>query len=180
MSLYLYSGPELPYALVYTETAQASRVLYAQSRRPRSSLRPRSPTSPTPSDTAQCPHIIIAQDCTIAPRQSQERSCNVRRQHNVSALMHMGCGPTMAAHLRARPAPTTAAPASEAIIDRAPLKNDELGKRGSGHLGPDTPAGQKLITTTISKAMVQEGRDQGSQLRVCRSYWSQRRPLTPL
>jgi len=41
--------------------------------------------------------------------------------------------------LKSRPAPTTAVPASEAIIDRAPLKNDELGKGGSGHLGPDTP-----------------------------------------
>jgi hypothetical protein len=70
----------------------------------------------------------------------------------------------MAAHLKSRPAPTTAVPASEAIIDRAPLKNDELGKGGSGHLGPDTPAAQKLITTTVSKAMVQDGRAQGSQL----------------
>ena len=69
--------------------------------------------------------------------------------------MHMGRGPTMAVHLSTRPAPTTAVPASEAIIDRAPLKNDELGKGGSGHLGPDTPAAQKLITTTVSKAIAQ-------------------------
>jgi hypothetical protein len=75
--------------------------------------------------------------------------------------MHMGRGPAMAAHLRSRPDPTTADPASEANIECAPLKNEQLGKGGSGHLGPDTPAGQKLITTAVSKAMVRDGRAQG-------------------
>ena len=51
----------------------------------------------------------------------------------------MGRGPAMAAHLRSRPTPTTAGPASKAINERGPLKIDELGHRGPGDIGPDTP-----------------------------------------
>ena len=76
--------------------------------------------------------------------------------------MHMGRDPAMAAHLRSRPAPKTVQPASEAIKDRAPLKNWEPGRRGSGFPSPDTPTGQKLITSTVSKAMEQDGREQSS------------------
>ena len=152
----------------------------ARSRRPRSSHRLRTSTSRTPSRRSRAAGHESAIDCGLAHRQSRERSCNARRQYEVRALMHMGRGPTMAAHLSTRPAPTTAEPASEAVIDRAPLKNEEPWRRGSGFPSPDTPAGQKLITSTVSKAMVQDGRAQGSQLQVRRPYWSQRRPPTPL
>ena len=64
-------------------------------------------------------------------------SCVARRQHEIRALMHMSRDPAMAAHLRSKPTPTAADLASGDIIDRAPLKNDKLGKGGSGHLGPD-------------------------------------------
>jgi hypothetical protein len=102
--------------------------------------------------------------------------CDACRQHEVRERMHMGRGLTIAAHLSTRPAPTTAGLSSEAVNDRAPLNSKELRRGGSGHLGPDAPAGQKLITTAVSKAMVQGGRAQGSNLQVHRSHWSQRRP----
>ena len=71
--------------------------------------------------------------------------------------MHMGRGPTMAAHLRSRPDPTTACPSSDAVKDRAPLKNEEPGRRGSGFPSPDTPAGQKLITTASARQWCKAG-----------------------
>ena len=71
--------------------------------------------------------------------------------------MHMSRGPAMAAHLRSRPAPKTVQPASEAIKDRAPLKNGEPGRRGSGFPSPDTPAGQKLITTASARQWCKAG-----------------------
>ena len=71
--------------------------------------------------------------------------------------MHMGRGPAMAAHLITRPAPTTAVLASEGVVDRAPLKNEEPGRRGSGFPSPDTPAGQKLITTASARQWCKAG-----------------------
>ena len=52
--------------------------------------------------------------------------------------MHMSRGPAMEAHLRSRPAPATAEPATGALIDRTPLKNEEPWQRGSGFPSPDT------------------------------------------
>ena len=132
-------------------------VRCARSRRPRSSLRSRTPTSRTPSQRARRVGVRKANDRRLAPRWPRERSCDAHREHEVRAFMHMGRGPTMAAHLRSRPTPTTACPSSEAIKDRAPLKHEEPGRRGSGFPSPDTPAGQKLITTASARHWCKAG-----------------------
>ena len=155
-------------------------VQMARASCPCSSVQHPSAMSRTRSCAARALDVLSRRGQGQSRRTARERSCDARRQHEVRALMHMGRGPTIAAHLSTRPAPTTAGPSSEAINDRAPLKSKELRQGGSGHLGPDAPAGQKLIMTAVSKAMAQGWRAQGSNLQVHRSHWSQRRPPTPL
>ena len=157
-----------------------ARVCSAQSRPSRSSLRPHTPPSHTPTCRSRRVGVHKAKDRSLSRRWPRMLSCDACRQHEVRALMHMAHGPTIAAHLRSRPSPTSAGPASNDIKDRAPLTNEEVGRRGSGDIGLDTPAGQKLITTAVSKVMEQGGRAQRSQFGVRQSYWSQRRPPTPL
>ena len=78
----------------------------------------------------------------------------MRRQRVVRACAQVHGGPAKAAHQKPRPSQTTVDPASKATKDPAPLKNEELTKRGEGDLGLDTLAGQKMSSSTVSKAML--------------------------
>ena len=122
----------------------------------------------TPSVAARDVRDKSRQDRCLAANASRERSCDMRRQRVVRACVQLHGGPAKAAHQKPRPSQTTGGPAPDASEDPAPLKNEGLRKRGDGDLDPDTPAGQKMITTAVSRALVQGGRDKGSHFRAHR------------
>lgn len=105
------------------------------------------------------------EDRHMAPNGSRERSCDTRRQRTVRACAHVHGGPAKAAHQKPRPCQTTVDSGSSAIKDLAPLKNGTLTKRGEGDLGPDTPAGQKMSLSTVSKAVLKILNAQGPRIR---------------
>ena len=119
-------------------------------------------------------------DRCLAPNTSQERSCATRRQRVVRACAQVHGGPAKAAHQKPRPSQTSGGPAPYAIEDPAPLQNERVRKRGDGDLGPDTPAGQKITTTAVSRALVPGERARGLRFQAHRSLWYQSRSLTPL
>ena len=138
-------------------------------RRSRSTSRSPQPTQRTTSIAARDIRSDQRKDRCVAPNGSRERFCDVRRQHVVRACAQVHGGPAKAAHQRSRPSETTGGPAADAIEDPAPLKIEGLGKRGDGDLDPDTPAGQKMFTTAVSRPLVHSGRLQGSHFRAHRS-----------
>ena len=136
--------------------------------RSRSTSRSPQPTQRTTSIAARDIRSDQRKDRCVAPNGSRERFCDVRRQHVVRACAQVHGGPAKAAHQKPRPSQTTGGPAPDASENPAPLKNEGLRKRGDGDLDPDTPAGQKMITTAVSRALVQGGRDKGSHFRAYR------------
>ena len=62
----------------------------AQSRPSRSSLRPRTPPSHTPTCRSRRVGVHKAKDRSLSRRWPRMLSCDVCRQHEVRALMHMG------------------------------------------------------------------------------------------
>ena len=137
--------------------------------RSRSTSRFPQPTQRTTSIAARDIRSDQRKDRCVAPNGSRERFCDVRRQHVVRACAQVHGGPaTKAAHQKPWPSQTTGGPAPDASENPAPLKNEGLRKRGDGDLDPDTPAGQKMITTAVSRALVQGGRDKGSHFRAHR------------
>ena len=134
-----HGTPEIRYVLPQIFHAANGTHRHALSRRSRASLRPLKTLRRTPLCTARRVGVHKAMDHSLAQRQSRMRSCDTRTQYSVRASTHMVHGSAMAAHLTSRPTPTTAGPASKAINECGPLKIDELGHRGPGDIGPDTP-----------------------------------------
>ena len=134
-----HGTPEIRYILPQIFHAANGTHRHALSRRSRASLRPLKTMRRTPPCTARRVGVHKTMDHSLAQMQSRMRSCDTRTPYSVKARTHMAHGPAMAAHLTSRPTPTTAGPASKAINERGPLKIDELGHRGPGDIGPDTP-----------------------------------------